>query len=112
MEDNTETTNNTDTPLNITEQVDDGISKSMEDFALALQASMAFIGFIGNICTYIILTKRSSLFGETTLRFIKNQAVADAVVCFLGSIFVLQPPMWKTGWNNTLDMLICQVRPI
>ena len=70
---------------------------------------MAFIGFIGNIITFMTLRRSSFIFGGTALRLLKNQAVADAIVCFLGSIFVLQPPMWKTGINETLDLLICQV---
>ena len=46
------------------------------------------------------------------MRLLKNQAVVDAIVCFIGSIFVLQPPMWTTGVNETLDLLICQVQYI
>ena len=80
-----------------------------EDLSLAVQAGMAFIGFIGNIITFVTLKRSSFMFGGTALRLLKNQAVADAIVCFLGSIFVLQPPMWKTGINVTLDLLICQV---
>ena len=80
-----------------------------ENLSLAIQAGMAFIGFIGNIITFMTLRRSSFMFGGTALRLLKNQAVADAIVCFLGSIFVLQPPMWKTGINETLDLLICQV---
>ena len=80
-----------------------------EDLSLTIQAGMAFIGFIGNIITFVTLKRSSFMFGGTALRLLKNQAVADAIVCFLGSIFVLQPPMWKTGINVTLDLLICQV---
>ena len=79
-----------------------------EDLSLAIQAAMAFIGFIGNIITFMTLKRSSSMFTETALRLLKNQAVADAIVCVLGSIFVLQPTMWKTGLNETLDLLICQ----
>ena len=80
-----------------------------EGLRLAIQAGMAFIGFIGNIITSVTMKRSSFMFGGTALRLLKNQAVADAIVCFLGSIFVLQPPMWKTGINVTLDLLICQV---
>ena len=81
----------------------------LENLSLAIQAGMAFVGFIGNIITFMTLKRSSFMFGGTALRLLKNQAVADAIVCFLGSIFVLQPPMWKTGINKTLDFLIYQV---
>ena len=85
----------------------DGFSETL---ATAIQAVMAFSGFIGNVIAFITLKESSSMFANTALRLLKNQAVADAIVCFLGSIFVLQPPMWTTGLNENLDLLICQVR--
>ncbi len=72
-------------------------------------ATAAFIGFLGNIITFITLRRSNANFTPVTLRLLKNQAVADALVCLLGGIFVLQPPMWTTGLNNTLDVFICQV---
>ena len=83
--------------------------KLTEDLSLAIQASMAFIGFIGNSLTFITLKKTGDIFASSVLKLIKNQAILDAIVCFLGSIYVLQPPMWKTHWNEYLDIFICHV---
>ena len=82
--------------------------ESSHMLSLILQASAAFIGFIGNVITFA-LKRDNCVSSGTTLRLLKNQAVVDAIVCFIGSIFVLQPSMWKTGINETIDLLICQV---
>ena len=86
--------------------------QSLQTLSLILQASVAFIGFIGNVITFVVLKRDNSrsISSGTTLRLLKNQAVVDAIVCFIGSLFVLQPSLWKTGINDTLDLLICQVR--
>ena len=86
--------------------------QSLQTLSLILQASVAFIGFIGNVITFVVLKRDNSrsISSGTTLRLLKNQAVVDAIVCFIGSLFVLQPSMWKTGINDTLNLLICQVR--
>ena len=86
--------------------------QSLQTLSLILQASVAFIGFIGNVITFVVLKRDNSrsISSGTTLRLLKNQAVVDGIVCFIGSLFVLQPSMWKTGINDTLDLLICQVR--
>ena len=86
--------------------------ESLQTLSLILQASAAFIGFIGNVITFVVLKRDNSISSGTTLRLMKNQAVVDAIVCFIGSIFVLQPSVWKTGINETLDLLICQVQCI
>ena len=80
-----------------------------QTLSLVLQASAAVVGFIGNVITYVVLTRSTSISSGTSLRLLKNQAVVDGVVCFVGSMFVLQPSMWKTGINETLDLLVCQV---
>ena len=85
--------------------------ESLQILSLILQASAAFIGFIGNV-TFVVLKRDNSIPSGATLRLMKNQAVVDAIVCFIGSLFVLQPSMWKTGINETLDLLICQVQCI
>ena len=97
------------------EYLDDDSPKteqSLQTLSLILQAFVAFIGFIGNVITFVVLKRDNSrsISSGTTLRLLKNQAVVDAIVCFIGSLFVLQPSMWKTGINDTLDLLICQVR--
>ena len=86
--------------------------QSLQMLSLILQASAAFIGFIGNVITFVVLKRDNSIPRGTTLRLMKNQAVVDAIVCFIGSLFVLQPSMWKTGINETLDLLICQIQCI
>ena len=102
----TDTFPNTSTQFALTE---DENSHSSQTFSLILQASAAFIGFIGNGISFVVLKRNTSISSGTSLRLLQNQAVVDAIVCFIGSIFVLQPSMWKTGINETLDRLICQV---
>ena len=87
----------------------EGADKLTEDLSLAIQASMAFIGFIGNSLTFITLRRNGHIFASSVLKLIQSQAILDAIVCFLGSIYVLQPPMWKTHWNEYLDIFICHV---
>ena len=94
---------------NFDDKSTEGTDKLTEDLSLAIQASMAFIGFIGNSLTFITLKKNGDIFATSVLKLIKNQAILDAIVCFLGSIYVLQPPMWKTHWNEYLDIFICHV---
>ena len=77
--------------------------------AIIIQATMAFVGFGGNSLTFITLKKNGHIFAPSVLKLIKNQAVVDAIVCLLGSIYVLQPTMWKTHWNENLDIFICHV---
>ena len=97
------------------EYLDDDSPKteqSLQTLSLILQASVAFIGFIGDVITFVVLKRDNSIPRGTTLRLMKNQAVVNPIVCFIGSLFVLQPSMLKTGINETLDLLICQVQCI
>ena len=82
-----------------------------ENLSLIIQSTMAFVGFIGNSLTFITLKKNGRIFASSSalLKLLKNQAVLDAVVCLLGSVYVLQPTMWKTHWNEQLDIFICHV---
>ena len=74
-----------------------------------IQFSMTVIGFLGNVIVYITLHKNGKMFtSPTILRLLKNQSVVDSLVCLIGSIFVLQPPMWKTS-NEKFSAFICQV---
>ena len=94
-----------------TEQPTESISNDFEEnLSLGIQSAMAFIGFIGNAVTFRALQVGNSIFSLTALKLLKNQAVLDAIICFLGSIYVLQPPMWKSNLSETLDLIICQVR--
>ena len=61
--------------------------ESLQMFSLILQASAAFIGFIGNVITFVVLKRDNSIPRGTTLRLMKNQAVVDAIFCFIGSLF-------------------------
>ncbi len=80
-----------------------------ENLSLGIQASAAFIGFIGNSLTFLTLRKNGHIFAPTVSKLMKNQAILDAVTCLLGSIYVLQPPMWKTYWSENFDIFICHV---
>ena len=80
---------------NITSKNVENNEKLIEDLSLVIQSSMAFIGFIGNSLTFVTLRRNGHIFATSVLKLIQSQAVLDAIVCFLGSIYVLQPPMWK-----------------
>ncbi len=99
----------TEAPPNTVSSDDDSLTK---DISLFVQSITAFIGFIGNIIVFFTLSKNKQLFSATMLKLMKNQAVADAMVCLIGAIIVLQTPMWKTGWSEVLDELICNVRKV
>ena len=105
-----ESANTTD--LFVTDSTSENVEnndKLIEDLSLVIQASMAFIGFIGNSLTFITLRRNGHIFATSVLKLIQSQAILDAIVCFLGSIYVLQPPMWKTHWNEYLDIFIRHV---
>ena len=74
-----------------------------------LQFFMTIIGFLGNTTVYITLSKNGHMFtSPTILRLLKNQTVADALVCLVGSIFAMQPPMWTTS-NEMFGTFVCMV---
>ena len=74
-----------------------------------IQFTMAVLGFMGNVIVYITLSKTGYIFtSPTILRLLKNQSVADSIVCLLGSIFVMQPSMWTVS-NEKLSAFICMV---
>ena len=84
-------------------------SEQHEDIVKWLQFSMTLTGFIGNLVSYITLSTNGQTFtNPTMLRLLKNQSVLDSIVCFIGGIFVLQPPMWRVGDHN-FSYFICQV---
>ena len=92
---------------NTTEKAED--EDLTERLSLGIQASMAFVGFIGNTLTFITLRKNGHIFASSVLKLMKNQAILDAIVCLLGSIYVLQPQMWKSHWSEEFDIFICHV---
>ena len=74
-----------------------------------LQFAMTIIGFLGNVIVYITLSKNGHMFtSPTMLNLLKNQSTADSIVCLIGSIFVMQPPMWTTS-NEKLSAFFCMV---
>ena len=74
-----------------------------------LQFAMTIIGFLGNVIVYITLSKNGHMFtSPTMLSLLKNQSIADSIVCLIGSIFVMQPPMWTTS-NEKLSAFFCMV---
>ena len=74
-----------------------------------LQFAMTIIGFFGNAIVYITLSKNGHMFtNPTMLSLLKNQSIADSIVCLIGSIFVMQPPMWTTS-NEKLSAFFCMV---
>ena len=84
-------------------------SEQHEDIVKWLQFSVTLIGFIGNLVSYITLSTNGQTFtNPTMLRLLKNQSVLDSIVCFIGGIFVLQPPMWRVSDHN-FSYFICQV---
>ena len=74
-----------------------------------LQFFMTIIGFLGNAIVYITLSKNGHMFtSPTMLSLLKNQSIADSIVCLIGSIFVMQPPMWTTS-NEKLSAFFFMV---
>ena len=102
-----------ETENNINERSTIIIDDSGDDFKVIIdriQFSMTVIGFLGNVIVYITLHKNGKMFtSPTILRLLKIQSIVDSLVCLIGSIFVLQPPMWKTS-NEKFNAFICQVR--
>ena len=94
---------------NYTMSPDVGKTEEYEVIIKWLQFTMTVVGFIGNSVAYITLSKNGKTFtNPTMLRLLKNQSVLDSLVCFIGGIFVLQPPMWKTS-SNVFSYFVCQV---
>ena len=91
--------------------IEDSSSKEefYENLSLGIQATMAFIGCVGNTLTFVTLRKNGHIFASSVLKLIKNQCILDAIVCLMGAIYVLQPPMWKTYWSETFDIFVCHV---
>ena len=85
------------------------VKESYESIIKWLQFAMTLIGLIGNSVAYITLYKNGNTFtNPTMLRLLKNQSLLDTIVCFIGGIFVLQPPMWRAG-GDVLSNFICMV---
>ena len=92
--------------ITIDDDVDD---KKLQLIFDRIQFSMTVIGFLGNIIVFITLSRNGNMFtSPTILRLLKNQSVADSIVCLLGSIFVMQPSMWTTS-NETFSTFVCMV---
>ena len=85
-------------------------TKGYEVILKWIKFAMTLTGFIGNSVAYITLSRNGKAFTNATmLRLLKNQSVLDSIVCFIGGIFVLQPPMWRVSDHN-FSYFICQVR--
>ena len=88
---------------------DDAGDKKLQLIFDRIQFSMTVIGLLGNIIVFITLSRNGNMFtSPTILRLLKNQSVADSIVCLLGSIFVMQPSMWTTS-NETFSTFVCMV---
>ena len=72
------------------------------------QYVMTGIGAFANLATIFILKAASETFAPGYLLLLRNQAFVDFMVCTLGTVMVLQKPMFITG-NLTVDTIICQV---
>ena len=85
-------------------------AKGYEIILKWIKFAMTLTGFAGNSVAYITLSRNGETFtNPTMLRLLKNQSVLDSIVCFIGGIFVLQPPMWRIS-NHNFSYFICQVR--
>lgn len=73
-----------------------------------VQFAITTLGFFANVMTLITLYTNSQGFSKTTLTLFRHQAFADAVVCLVASIVILQPFMWLSG-NYYFDMLVCHI---
>ena len=72
------------------------------------QYSMTLVGALANLATILVLRNAKEVFCPGLLVLLKGQAVVDLAVCLASTIFVLQPPMWKTG-ETTFDAVVCHV---
>ena len=70
------------------------------------QLVLTCIGYVGNKVTFITLVKNGRMFSPGICLLLKHQALLDSAASAMGTILLLQPPLWKTG-RYGFDVVIC-----
>ena len=76
---------------------------------MVFETSINAIGLLANIATLATLTFNGSEFPWMTRILLQHQSMADIFICSAAIVMCIQPFMWMTHWNGTLDFLICQM---
>ena len=71
-----------------------------------VQLVLSVVGYIANKMTFITLVRHGHMFSPAIRLLLKHQALADSWICAMGTILLLQPPMWTTG-NEYFDAAVC-----
>ena len=70
------------------------------------QLVLSIVGYVSNRITFIILVRNGEIFPPVICLFLKHQSLVDSWICAMGTILLLQPPMWTTG-NTYIDAAVC-----
>ena len=70
------------------------------------QVTICTVGYVANKITFITLLRNGDMFWPSTCLLLKHQALVDSTICAMGTILLLQPPMWTTG-NTYFDVVLC-----
>ena len=74
----------------------------MDDCLLVL----SIVGYVANKISFITLVRNGDMFSSAICLLLKHQALVDSWICAMGTILLLQPPMWTTG-NTYFDATVC-----
>ena len=74
------------------------------------QLGLTSVGFLANIMTFITLrgSKVKFDFNPVVLLLLRHQSIIDGLVCLVGTLLMVLPPMWNIGiyW---LDTVVCHL---
>ena len=70
------------------------------------QLVLSIVGYVANKMTFITLVRNGEMFSPAICLLLKHQALVDSWICAMGTILLLQPPMWTTG-NTYIDAAVC-----
>ncbi|KAI0220079.1 hypothetical protein LSAT2_028393, partial [Lamellibrachia satsuma] len=70
------------------------------------QLVLSIVGYLANKITFITLLRNGDMFSSSICILLKHQALVDSWICAMGTILLLQPPMWTTG-NTYFDAAVC-----
>ena len=75
-------------------------------WVVSSQLILSIVGYVANKITFITLVRNGDMFLPSTCILLKHQALVDSWICAMGTILLLQPPMWTTG-NTFVDAAVC-----
>ena len=70
------------------------------------QLVLSILGYFANKVTFVTLVRNGDMFSPAICLLLKHQALVDSWICAMGTILLLQPPMWTTG-NEHFDAAVC-----